>query len=196
MAMAEQQSRNGTELPSYSVERVDGAIEIRRYAPMIVAEVTVEGDRAAAASRGFRILAGYIFGANRARAKVEMTAPVTETRAERIAMTAPVTEAETGAGAWVIRFMMPRAWTLETLPEPEDGRIALRPLPAERQAVLRFSGLATRETLEARVAELRSWAAAQGIALGEGPRFHFYDPPYRLPWNRRNEVAFALSGES
>jgi hypothetical protein len=42
-------------------------------------------------------------------------------------------------------------------------------------------------------AELRGLAAQQGLTLGAGPFYYFYDAPFTLPWNRRNEVSFRLS---
>ena len=73
-AMAQAQTYKGSETPAYSVDLSDGAIEVRAYASHIMAEVTVSGDRSGAINRGFRLLAGYIFGGNETKAKVAMTA--------------------------------------------------------------------------------------------------------------------------
>ncbi len=182
---------NSTETPKYAVERTDGAVEIRAYGPRIVAEVTVTGGRNAAANTGFRILAGYIFGANDGGAKVAMTTPVTQVPGETIAMTTPVTQMARD-GTWVIQFTMPEGFTLDTLPKPKDEHIRFTTLPGTKQAVLRFSGLAGEGVLAAKEGELRSWARGQGLQVTAGPFFYFYDPPWTLPWNRRNEVAFLL----
>ena len=40
--------------------------------------------------------------------------------------------------------------------------------------------------------DLRGLAEGAGLAIAEGPFFYFYDDPFTLPWNRRNEVAFRL----
>ena len=77
----------GYELPPYTVLKQFEQAELRQYAPQLVAEVTVEGERNEAINAGFRILAGYIFGANDSADKVAMTTPVTQTpAAEKIAM--------------------------------------------------------------------------------------------------------------
>jgi hypothetical protein len=177
----------GYEGPAYAVEVRDGAFEVRRYAPQIVAEVTVAGDRGRALSRGFRVLAGYIFGGNDGAAKVAMTAPVAQEPA-RIAMTSPVAQQAAGDG-WVVRFTMPSDFTLATLPRPRDPAIRLVGLPGDRQAVLRFSGLAGAGAWAAREAELAAWVAARGLRPTGPVRHYWYDDPFTLPWRRRNEVA-------
>lgn len=183
------ESYKGTETPAYVVEDSDGAVEVRAYPPHLAAEVTVEGSRDAAVGTGFRVLAAYIFGGNEAKAKVAMTTPVAQS--EKIAMTTPV--AQSGAGStWTVQFSMPSEFTMETLPRPKDPRIRLVTNPAKRMAVLEFSGIPTTSSLEARSAELRAWVAQRGLAVEEPPQFLFYDSPFTLPWNRRNEVGFVL----
>lgn len=180
-----------TETPSYQVEKTMGAAEIRLYAPRIVAEVTVQGSRSGAINQGFGMLAGYIFGGNTGHAKVAMTSPVAQMPSEKIAMTSPVTQSAVD-GAWVVQFTMPSEYTLDSLPKPKDLNIRFVAQPAERQLILQFSGLAGTEVLAQKEADLRAIATAQGLELAAGPMYYFYDAPFTLPWNRRNEVAFLL----
>ena len=188
---AEAEMYKGNETPDYVVESSEGAVEIRSYVPHIAAEVTVSGDRDTAINAGFRVLAGYIFGGNEARAKVAMTTPVTQAPSEKIAMTTPVKQ--TGSDQeWTVQFMMPREYTLATLPKPKDPRIRLVTTTPKRAVVLRFSGVATTAAIATRSDELRSWAKARGLAISGQPQFMFYDAPFTLPWNRRNEIAFSL----
>jgi hypothetical protein len=188
---AEAEMYKGNETPAYDVEKTDGAFEIRTYPAHVVAEVTVEGNRDAAINAGFRVLAGYIFGGNQSRAKVAMTTPVTQATSEKIAMTTPVTQ--TGSNQrWMVQFMMPSTYTLQTLPKPDETRIRLTTTAPVRLAVLRFSGVPTTASLVSRSAELGSWAASKGLKITGAPRYMYYDAPFTLPWNRRNEVAFVL----
>lgn len=186
---AEAQMYNGNETSAYTVKSADGPFEVRSYPPHIAAEVTVSGSRDAAINAGFRILAGYIFGGNEAKAKVAMTTPVTQS--EKIAMTTPVTQTESAKG-WTVQFMMPSRYTLDTLPKPNDGRIRLVTTDPVRVAVLRFSGIPTTAVLEKRTKELLEWAKEHGHDVIAGPQYLFYDAPMTLPWKRRNEVAFTL----
>lgn len=178
------------EEPEYKIERKDGAIEIRLYAPVIAAETAVHGERKAAINEGFRRIAAYIFGANKPREKIAMTAPVVQER-QKIAMTAPVTEQGQG-GAWTVRFIMPKSWNMETLPVPSDERVILKPLPASRTLVIQFSGIASDATIEEKTDALRRYAEAHNLAVTGEPVLAFYNPPWTLPFLRRNEIMLSL----
>ncbi len=189
-------NRSGTEEPAYEVVGRAGAAEIRRYGPRIAAETDIEGGAEAARNDGFRRLAGYIFGGNHGAARIAMTAPVAQAPSDgtRIAMTAPVAQASSGAGRWTIRFFMPAEWTLATLPVPNDPAVRLVEVPGETVAVLRFSGDRGAGAVAAREAELLgSLAGSAWVPQGE-PVAWFYDPPWTLPWLRRNEVAVRVAG--
>lgn len=189
-AMA-QDTYRGYELPPYTVEARYGDAELRAYAPHLVAEVTVAGDRDTALRQGFQILARYIFGANDGGASVAMTAPVAQSRGTGIAMTAPVAQGPSAEG-WTIAFTMPSSFTRETLPRPDDPAIRIVETAPVRRLVLTFSGRTTEAQLAARADALRAIAAQAGIAITDTPAFFYYDDPFTLPWNRRNEVAFDL----
>ena len=166
------------EEPSFRIVVREGAFEIRDYPALVVAEVVVTGEQKEAASRGFRLLASYIFGGNKKRQDIAMTAPVAQKRSsEKIAMTAPVTQTE-DAGAWTVRFTMPSAYSLEALPEPNDPRVQLRTLPPARFAVLQFSGLARPDDVAAKTAELAALVQARGLRV-LGPSACADDPAAR-----------------
>lgn len=131
-----------TEEPPFTVQSAQGEFGVRDYPAMVAAEVTVTGDRKDAAGKGFRPLAGYIFGGNTRKQSIAMTAPVTQAaaRSEKIAMTAPVLQMG-GNGRWVIRFIMSGGSTLETLPKPNNPQVRLVVVPPARTAVVKFSGL-------------------------------------------------------
>jgi hypothetical protein len=180
------------EQPDYTVTITDGAIEIRSYGPMTAAETEVKGEREAAINEGFRLVAGYIFGANKPNAKIAMTAPVQQQSARKIAMTAPVTQQTTG-DSWTVRFIMPSKWTLETLPVPNDTRVTLKPMPAKRMLVIRFSGSANDSLIQTKTDELRRYAAEKVLATVGEPLLAFYNPPWTLPFFRRNEIMLELA---
>jgi hypothetical protein len=182
-----------TEEPPFSVKSAQGEFEIRDYPALIAAEVTVTGDRKEASSKGFRLLAGYIFGGNTRKQSIAMTAPVTQAAAsEKIAMTAPVLQTG-GNGRWVIRFIMPRGSTLETLPRPNNPEVHLVAVPPARMAVVTFSGLARQDDVDARTAALSRFVKAQHLQAIGAPSLAQYDPPWTLWFMRRNEVMIPVS---
>jgi hypothetical protein len=179
------------EQPKYKVLESHGDIEIREYAPMIVAEVNVRGERMKALNQGFRLIADYIFGNNLASRKVPMTAPVTQEAGEKIAMTAPVTQDGSG-DTWKVRFVMPEAYTLDTLPKPRNEEVHLMAAPAKRFAVIRFSGFNTDGNISSHREQLLQFIADRGLSAVGQPTTAFYNPPWTLPFLRRNEIMVEL----
>jgi len=181
------------EEPAYKAVLQKGAFEVRDYPALVVAEVTVSGDQKEAAGKGFRLLAGYIFGGNTRRQSIAMTAPVAQAPAsEKIAMTAPVTQFQT-AGEWVVRFTMPSRYSMATLPEPNDPKVQLRALPPARFAVLKFSGLAGKDDVAAKTAELEKLVRANQLRATGPASLAQYDPPWTLWFMRRNEVMLPVA---
>ncbi len=181
-------ARERVEEPAFTVLESPAGLEIRQYGPRIAAETTVTGSDERARNAGFRRLAGYIFGGNTTRTSIAMTAPVAQA-SEKIAMTAPVGQTPDGAGAWRIQFIMPSQYSLDSLPTPKDPSVRLVALAPETFAVLRFSGSTRDEAVSARKAELLQRLNASGWRAEGEPVAWFYDPPWRLPSQRRNEVA-------
>ncbi len=184
--------RTGTPEPAYKVLAKAGPVEIRQYQPRLAASVTVPGDEISARGAGFRRLAGFIFGGNTAQKSIEMTAPV-EQSAQKIAMTAPVAQTQDASGAWTITFYMPANYTLATLPKPNDPGIRIETVPSETYAVYRFSGIpgagAVNQAEKILFANLKTspWRQIGPLVAW------FYDPPWALPFVRRNEVAVPVA---
>jgi hypothetical protein len=188
--------RSGYEEPRYEVTlRLDDAVEVRRYAPRLAAETVVSGpDEKAARGDAFRILFDYISGANRAQQRVAMTVPVeTAAEGEQIAMTAPVETAPAAEGGYAMRFFLPASYTPASAPQPSDPRVRIVPVPAATVAVLEFTGSTSTERVAGeqqrllRVLEGSPWRpTGSPVAL-------FYDPPWTIPFLRRNEVAVAVA---
>jgi len=180
--------RSGTEEPSYRVLANVGPVEIRQYAPRLAASVTVQGDEIAARSTGFRRLARFIFGANTSNADISMTAPVAQSAA-KIAMTAPVAQVQGPAGSWTITFFMPAKYTVANLPKPADAGIQITQVPGATYGVVRFSGIPSAAPVAAAQARLFGALAGSNWVPEGGVEDWFYDPPWTLPFARRNEVA-------
>lgn len=188
-----------TEEPKYVLLEKSEPFELRAYAPRIVAEVKVDGDLDAASNQGFRLIAAYIFGKNQVSEKIAMTAPVgiesgDQSKSAKISMTAPVTiegpksQDKSNQNQWTVSFVMPAEYTLNTLPKPLDSQVKIREVPSERRAVITFSGFYNEDKVQEKTQALQDWIKARNMkSIGE-PQFARYNPPWTLPFMRRNEV--------
>jgi hypothetical protein len=182
------------EEPRYEVIKKDNDFELRRYQPMIIAEVLVTGTLSEASNKGFRQIADFIFGNNedpvkKQSEKIAMTAPVTmeADTSSKIAMTAPVTMEGTG-GAWKMAFVMPSKFTMDTLPKPKNTNIIIKQIPSQQLAVVTFSGWVDEEKLVVQTTRLNEWMAKNGLKSSGSVQLSRYNPPWTLPFWRRNEV--------
>ena len=195
------------EEPKYKVLNQDAGFELRQYAPLIVAETWVDGDMDAASNKGFRVIADYIFGNNKApqstqSSKIAMTAPVTlapDAQPLKLDMTAPVSlqpavEASTWVQTqrWRVQFVMPDKYTLESLPIPNNGAVKLREVPAKTVAVAKYSGLNTDSRIRKETQALTDWVQARKLVPSGPPQLARYDPPWVLPMLRRNEIQLEI----
>ena len=183
----------GIEKPKYAVLEKEGPFELRRYEPQIVAETVVESDFSEAGNVAFDRLYGYISGQNRQAASIAMTAPVgQEPQSQKIAMTAPVGQERAG-DQWVISFMMPSEYTMETLPQPLDPNVTLRQIPARRMAAVRYSGTWSQKRYTSHLSDLEGFIAERQWQVSGDPVFARYDPPFQLPFLRRNEILIPVN---
>ena len=183
------------EEPGFDLLEKTGPYELRVYKPRIVAETIISGSLENASSAGFKRIADFIFGNNTSRSgesqKISMTAPVSMVpKSEKISMTAPV-NMEQSEVQWRMQFFMPRQYTMDNLPKPNNPAVALRALPASTFAVLRFSGFAGEEKTADKTADLLAWLKDKGIEPTGEPVLARYNPPWTLPFLRRNEVMVA-----
>ena len=158
------------EEPSFEAAGQVGDVELRDYAPSIQARTSMAED--GGTSSPFRRLANFIFGENSLDAEIAMTAPV-ETREDADGYMA---------------FTMPSEYGLEDLPAPLDDSVSLHEVPPRRMAALSFGGWATDGKVERMTVELFATLEENGIETVGPPALNQYNPPWTLPWMRRNEV--------
>lgn len=187
-----------TEQQPYDVLREYEAFEIRRYPEHVVAEVTVDGPFDSAASRAFRLLFAYITGANAARDKIAMTAPVLQRESDPTPVEdsahAAVETTTRGEQAYRVSFVLPASMTAQTAPAPEDPAVRLRTVPESIKAAARYSGRWSEDRYRAHLDRLRDDVASAGLApAGPGTSARF-DPPYMPPFLRHNEVLLDVDG--
>lgn len=176
------------EEPEFKVESKNSNYEIRAYGPTLVAETTIEAEFDRAGNAAFKILADYIFGNNRAKTKITMTAPVTQQPdSEKIAMTAPVNQIKEMAG-YLVQFTMPKKYTLDTLPLPNDPRVKIRQLPPRRVAVYTYSGSWSEQRYNEKLEDFKTQLNKNGVTVTGKPVFARFNSPFQLWFLRRNEI--------
>lgn len=183
---------HATAEPGYQVVRQLGEIEIRQYEPYAVAEVLINAPVDEAGSKGFRILAAYIFGKNKGEQRLEMTAPVTQTPVPvKLEMTAPVTVTP-ATGGYRVQFVLPKGVSAESAPAPLDPRVQLRDVPPLKMAVIRYTGFWTDANYNEHLNSLKEALRSADLHAFGPPLYSRYDPPW-TPWfMRRNEIWLPL----
>ena len=191
-----------TEEPDYTVLMQEDDFELRRYDEQLVAQTWVSGDQDSASREGFKVFADYIFGNHTApsgeRSKISMTAPVTmqsqanskDNASQKIAMTAPVSMQQSD-GKWRVQFTMPSQYTMQTLPKPNNPNVEIIEVPAQTYGVIKFSWWAGEDKVAEKTEALRAWMQDQNLAITGEPELARYNPPWTLPFMRRNEVMIA-----
>ena len=185
-----------TEEPEFKIILKDGQIEIREYTPKIIAQVKVFGDFDESSSKGFKILADYIFGNNESidgNSRIEMTAPVEmEAVSQKIDMTTPILT-EGNNNTWIISFIMPDNFTLATLPKPKNKQIKIISLPREKYAVIVFSGLIRESSYQEKENLLNKFIKKKNLKTSGEIKIARYNPPWTLPFFRRNELMIKVN---
>ena len=195
--------------PSYTILEHVGNFERRLYDPRIIVKTEVTGSYDSASRQGFKRLADYIFGNNSKvepannnsskSAKISMTAPVimspaNETSANNSKANAKINMSVSMSqhhGNWLVAFVMPEHYTLENIPKPNNPAVTLEHLPKRRYAVVTFAGLAGELKVAAKTLALQQWMADRDLTPIAQPELARYNPPWTLPFKRRNEIMIA-----
>jgi len=185
-----------TDEPEFKLILKEDKFEIREYAPKIIAQVEIFGDFDDASSKGFKILADFIFGNNTTtdgNSKIEMTAPVEmEPLTQKINMTKPVL-AQGIDNKWIVSFIMPNEFTLGTLPKPNNKSIKILSLPKEKYAVIVFSGLVRESSYLEKEKFLNEFIKEKKLKSSGKIKIARYNPPWTLPFFRRNELMLKVN---
>jgi hypothetical protein len=169
-------STTRTEQHKYQVLKSYGNVEIRKYEPAIFSSVMLgKNSYREISGKGFGILAGYIFGGNEKKENISMTSPVTMELGDSTKM----------------KFMVPKGYTMNSLPEPNDKRIIFEQQNEKIIAAIQFDGWADNDKIEYFTEQLKSSLAKEHISHTNKFSYLGYNPPYEVI-NRRNEIIVEL----
>ncbi len=161
-----------TETPDYKVLVQDGKFEVRDY-PALTLVRTASGDG------DFMRLFRYISGSNEAEQKIAMTAPVLmKHQGENTGMS----------------FIVPRDVAAAKVPAPKDAAVTTDIQRAGQFAVYSYSGRRSAANEQEALGKLRVWIDKRRFQAEGAPLFGYYDPPWTLPFLRRNEVMLRVAG--
>ena len=174
-----ERSTNRTEQVDYKVvKKLSKGVEIRKYEDLIVAYTKISADNyGSVSSKGFRRIAGYIFGGNEGGESIAMTAPVQMNFADTSEM----------------MFFMPKSYkTMNSLPVPNDSTVRIKEIKERTVAAIIFKGWASDKTIDEQKKNLVKVLEAEGIAYDANDFAYLgYNPPYQMA-NRRNEIIVTL----
>lgn len=174
------------EEPNYTIIQQNKHYELRAYDPCLIASVQVKGHYQEASSRGFRLIADYIFGNNQSQSKISMTAPVVQQ--SPISVVDETHRSPSSNQAHTLYFVMPSKYSLETIASPVNPDVLLKEMPARTVAVVRFSGIFSESRATTMLEKLKSALNKDGIKMTNKISFARYNPPWTPPFMNRHEV--------
>ncbi len=172
-------TQHNIEKYSYTVSKTFEIFEIRNYEARLFTSVNSNTNNFKnASSKGFSILAGYIFGGNEKNEKIAMTSPVAMTLDESMTM----------------MFLVPKNINRKNLPKPNDSNIEFKNIPEKNVAAISFSGWANDKKIARYKQKLIN--ALNKKRIKHTDRFYFlgYNAPYEV-FNRKNEIIVELKNE-
>jgi hypothetical protein len=160
----------------YVVQKKYKRFEIRTYETTLFTSVklSTKGYKNSS-SKGFSILAGYIFGNNERNEKISMTSPVSMSLDDTMTM----------------MFMVPKKFNKDMLPKPNQSGIEFKEEPAKTVAAISFGGWANDTKIEKYKQDLKAALDAEGIKYSNQFYYFGYNAPYEV-FNRKNEVIVEL----
>ena len=169
-------SQYNIETHAFTVKEKYDNFEIRTYEKALFTSVQLtNNDFKDASSKGFSVLAGYIFGGNDKNKKIAMTSPVKMSIKDSITML----------------FMVPSKFKKETLPLPNDSSIEFKEEAEKTVAAIDFGGWANAKKIDRYKKELIADLEAEGIYHCNQFFFLGYNAPYEV-FNRKNEIIVEL----
>jgi hypothetical protein len=165
-----------TETYPYQVVKKFEHFEIRKYEAALFTSVSLDAmDYKSTSTKGFRILAGYIFGDNETEEKIAMTTPVMMQMGENTTM----------------QFLVPSKYAIDELPKAKNSSIQILEVPERTVAVIRYSGWNDDVKMEKYRTKLAQELAKMKILHKGGFTFMGYNAPFDFI-NRRNEIMVEL----
>ena len=168
------------ETPEYGILEKSGNFEIRVYPKMLIASIQKEGERDLALRESFSYLANYISGKYRKGSKISMTVPVMQARLDH-------------KENWNVFFIMPKKYSLKSMPSPNTDSIKLKELKELKVAAIRFSGPWSDKNFNEKIQLLNNWLLLKKLSGPLTIMYAFYNGPTTPSFLRRNEILIEIN---
>ena len=165
-------------IETYAFTIIDSyeTIEIRQYEASLFTSVQMPSNNyRKTSSKGFSVLAGYIFGGNDKEEKIAMTSPVTMSLKDSTTML----------------FLVPKKYTRDNLPVPNDSSVEFKDVPEKKVAAISFGGWANDSKIASFKKKLIDVLNSKGIKYTDNFYFLGYNAPMEV-FNRKNEIIVEL----
>ena len=163
------------EEPKYTVIKKTDIYEVRLYEARTVAQVVYGKE-----DSGFKVLFNYISGENDTSSEVTMTAPVAQSKSD---------------GKMVMQFFLPKQYSLQNAPKPNDPRVSIIDLPETYFAVISYSGSTSDKNFNEHHKQLKAALDKDKLTVIGVPLKATYNSPFTLPFLRRNEAMYLLAND-
>ena len=186
--------KSDVEIAPYRVIKSDNQqkTELRHYERLVLVSAPMRGGMDEGKNGAFYKLFDYISGKNTERSKIAMTAPVfLDNTGVEIPMTAPVFMED--AQQSTMSFVLPASFTLDTAPLPQDPDVKLHEMSDYTAAVITFSGVLERDSIDKQRMLLETWIESKGYKITGPYKAAGYNPPFTIPALRRNEVLIPIN---
>lgn len=167
------------EQPNYKViDQLPGGIEIRQYEARTYASSRIEGTGKDARSQGFRLLFNYITGENSGDEEISMTIPVAMEIEDK---------------EHVMQFFLPSKYDEASAPAPKNPNVSIGTIAPRVEAALEYTGSQSSQRAEMHAFLMKNALENTNWQMKGDIRSMLYNPPFSVPFMRRNEVIVEVS---
>lgn len=162
------------EQPNYKViQQLPGGVEIRQYEARTYASSRVEGTGMESRRQGFRLLFNYITGENTGEEEISMTVPVATEIEEK---------------EHVMQFFLPSEYNESNAPAPKNPNVSIGTIAPRIEAALEYTGSQSVQRAQQHAILMKQDLETSNWQMKGEIRSMFYNPPFSVPFLRRNEV--------
>lgn len=177
--------------PRYDLVVDEEHVQVRKYHSYSVAKLKIDSDEEdQSRESAYMRLLSYLLGKNSRSEKLAAMAPLfqEDVTARVNALLQLASNYDPAKKSFQVSVILPSHTSVEDAPLPLDTDIKIEKVRPHLTAVLKFSGFCGRRKRERLAKYLSLWMHDLGYSAKSAPRVAKYNPPFTLPFLRRNEI--------